>query len=27
VERFKDAPELGYGGGETEVVLLKLKRK
>jgi Tol biopolymer transport system component len=27
VERFKNAPEPGYGGGETEVVILKLKKR
>jgi Tol biopolymer transport system component len=27
VERFKNAPEPEYGGGETEVVILKLKKK
>jgi dipeptidyl aminopeptidase/acylaminoacyl peptidase len=27
VERFKNAPEPSYGGGETEIVLLKLKTR
>jgi dipeptidyl aminopeptidase/acylaminoacyl peptidase len=27
VERFKNAPEPAYGGGETEVVILKLKKR